>query len=268
MKYYLKLLGLSVLFGMFCFYGSDTFGTDIRLSELIMYPAFFSADFYPQFIMSITHWFVPLLTFQILFGTYIYRHFCSASVYYFSRNKNRIKWYLQETAKLYVFVLCYLGGMLLSGIAITAMQRPIIFDNASIGILLYYLLIHSLYLFVTTLGINILSIRFSGITAFGVVEGINLSAIAIFTLLGSVIDEIELIQKHSWIFKVNPFAHLVFTIHSSRIKVINTVINIKGIQFDLNVSVIFFAILVTCTMFLGGVGVNQCEFLTNSKEEI
>ena len=157
--------------------------------------------------------------------------------------------------------------MLVTGVIVVGLQREIVVDGEAIVILIYYMLIHSLYLLATTLAINILSIQLSGIIAFGIVESINFVGIATYTLLGVLItNEAEIARRYAWVLKINPFAHLVFSVHSSCINEINTIVNCKGIDFDLNISVIFFLVMVFVVLESGCIIVNHCEFLTNSKE--
>lgn len=51
---------------------------------------------------------VPVFCFELIFGISLYRHYCTCSVYYFSRQNSRSKWYLMESAKLFGYTAEYM----------------------------------------------------------------------------------------------------------------------------------------------------------------
>lgn len=269
MKYYIRFLWMAVFCGAFCIFSSTKYNPNptILFSDIIMLTGFEYADFYPQYIPIITYWYLPLLIFQIFYGTYIYRHFCSASVYFFSRHCSRTLWFLKETGVLYLFGLAYLIVMILSGAFITNFFSSVSADTTSWILACYYLLIHSLFLLVTTLGINILAIVFTSNVGFIVTEGIILFSMVSFALLGEYfIPQDALIDKYTWLFKINPFAHLVLSMHSSRISSVDRIINTRAISFDLNLSVLVFLIAAIIVTACGCMVVNNHNFIESNKE--
>ena len=56
-------------------------------------------------LLSFTLRLLPFLVFQALAGISFYRHYCTASVYIFSRMPNRLKWYRKECALLALHTL-------------------------------------------------------------------------------------------------------------------------------------------------------------------
>lgn len=202
-----------------------------------------------QYIPLITYWYLPLLIFQIFYGTYIYRHFYSASVYFFSSYCSRTLCFLKETGVLYLFGLAYLIVMILSGAFITNFFTLAIADTASWLLACYYFLIHSLFLLITTLGINILAIVFTSNVGFIIIGGVSLFSMVSFEMLGKYfITQDDLIDKYTWMLKINPIANLMLNMHSSGIRSVGRIINTKSISFVLNLSVLVFlmaAIIVT-----------------------
>lgn len=75
---------------------------NIKMSEILLANTMSGVEFYPQYISTFSFEYIPIFVFQILFATNIYKHFCSASIYFFSRNANRIKWYLKEVTNIYI----------------------------------------------------------------------------------------------------------------------------------------------------------------------
>ncbi len=285
MNTYFKYMIVSVVTALCCYMPGEIYEESMMLSQVVMDAAFGTIDIGSEYIAFISQWFLPMLVFHIIFGTYIYKKFCSASVYYFSRTENRTKWYLKETLMLYGMVICYLITFVGTGMIVAMVKKGIKYDSESIWIFLYYLIIYSLFLFSTTLAINLIAIKISSVIGFGVIEGCLLTGITLFVLLGDYVEkqvllvteaipsietlqEIEssILSQYSWLLKINPFAHLVFPIHSSQYDVVDLAINQKGILFDLNESVMYYAVLSAVVLTIGHYLIKNCEFLTNEKE--
>lgn len=263
----LWLCFIGVVFGLFCYIEGNDMITTLKLSEIAQYPAFLSADCRPEFLINITHWFMPLLVFQMIYGVYIYRHFCSASIYFFSRNINRKKWFLKESVKLYFCSLLYLLCMIATGILVKSFVYELVWDMEGIIIIIYYLAIHSFYLFAATLAINILSIKFNSSIGFVSVMSVNIFGISLYSILGNLISEELLYTQYAWLFKVNPFAHLVFRVHSSKVESVDRIINKVNIDFDLNYSFLLFFVIAIALVVIGCIMCEKHEFIVLNKEE-
>lgn len=267
MRYYIRFLLVAVFCGFFSIFNYTKNVSEITVSDIILMTGLNGVDYYPQYLPEITYWFVPLLLFQIFFGTYIYRHFCSASVYFFSRNCKRISWFLKEVIKLYLFVLMYLFIMIFSGILITGIFVKVIIDEVFFLIFIYYLLVYSLFLLVTTLGINILAVVFGSNIGFVIVESIIIFGITVFSIIGNyfIIEE-ALLDKYTWILKLNPVSHIIFSVHSSKINSINELINKKSITFDLDLSVLMLLIASVIVIICGCFVISRHDFVDINKE--
>lgn len=262
----IKTVLVAFIVGIVCV-GTGFFELEnVPLFKMILSNAFDGVDYYPQYISMFTFQYMPLFVFQIFFATHIYKHFCSASVYYFSRNINRINWFLKEVLKIYANTVIYLVTMCASEMIIIRMFSTITVDCSAIIIALYYIFIYSLYLMATTLAINVASIIFSSNIGFITVQSIILLSISIFFLLGNYIKDDIITEKIILLLKSNMIANLIFSIHSSRIENINDLINIKGINFDLNFSIIYYLVLCVTIIIIGCLVVEKHEFITNSKE--
>lgn len=285
MNTYFKYMIVSVVTALCCYMPGEIYEESMTISQVVMNAAFGTVDIGSEYIAFISQWFLPMLVFHIIFGTYIYKKFCSASVYYFSRTENRAKWYVKEITTLYGMGICYLIAFVGTGMIVTMVKKGIRFDSAAVLIFLYYLIIYSLFLFSTTLAINLIAIKTSSVIGFGVIEGCLLAGITLFVLLGDYVEkqvlimteavpsietlqelESNILSQYNWLLKINPFAHLVFPIHSSQYSIVDLVVNQKGILFDLNESVIYYAVLSIVVLVVGYYLIKNCEFLTNEKE--
>lgn len=238
----------------------------VNLSKIIFSNTMDGIEFYPQYISVFSFQYIPIFAFQILFCTYIYKHFCSASIYFFSRNANRIYWYLKEVAKMYVSTIIFLITMCMSEIIFIRVFTTVNLDRGAIIMAVYYIAIYSLYLLATTLAINIMSILFGSNIGFTIVQAVILLSISIFFILGNYSKDGLITGKMVAVIKSNPIANLIFSFHSSKIDTLNSLINTKNINFDLNYSVLYYLILCVAIIIFGIFVVEKHEFVINNKE--
>lgn len=240
--------------------------SDTSVSQVILHSAFSGIEYYPQYVVYLSYQYMPLLIFQIVFATYIYKHFCSASIYFFSRNINRIKWFLKEIRKLYIHTVLYLAIFNIVGIMITNLFIKVSVDDGVILLIAYYILIHSLYLFLTTLTINIVAIISRSDIGFIVVEGFILLEMVTYLLLGNRIQNDVIEGVNLYMLKSNLIANLILPIHSSNITSVNKFINEKSLEFDLNFSVLYYLMISIVIIIVGTYVVEKREFIVNNKE--
>ncbi len=264
----MKCLLLAILCGGFqsiFFLGKQN---DINFSEIILIFGFSEVSFILVYLIELSIKLLPFFLFQILFGTYIYQHFCSASIYYFSRCQNRVKWFLKESTKLYVFAFVYPLFMVLSGTLVATISNRVIYDMDSFILLIYYVLIHSLWLFVTTLLVNILAIKMDSSVGFIAVVGLQMLSVASLTLWKDVwpLDNSTHIDKHVLFLKWNPISHLILSWHSSSVPGVNQWINDLQINFPLYLSLIIFLFFSLVVIVIGCFVIKRQEWITLSKE--
>lgn len=264
----IKCVTVAILWGVFrSIYYLGTSG-DLLLSDLIIQFSFSDVEFIMVYLIDLSIEFLPFILFQALFGTYIYQHFCTASVYYFSRTPKRVSWFLNESVKLYLLTLIYPIMMIVSGIALGSINNQIIFDRESIILLIYYVLIHSLWLFITTALINILAIKFDSSLGFISIVGLQMTLIMMLLLWDNVFPLVDSpnIARHGFLLKLNPISHLILSGHTSRIEELNSRLNYWNINFDLNVSVIVFLLISLVVVAIGSVVVKKQEWIEFSRE--
>lgn len=264
----IKCLVVAILWGAFqsIFY-LGTSG-ELLLSDLIIHFGFSEVEFIIVYLIDLSIKFLPFVLFQALFGTYIYQHFCTASIYYFSRTPKRVAWFLNESLELYLLALIYPIMMIISGLALGSINNQIIFDQASFILLIYYVLIHSFWLFITTVLINILAIKVDSSFGFIVVVGFQMAMIMMLLLWSNVFPLVDSanIARHGLLLKLNPIAHLILTWHTSGIEALNARLNYWDIPFDLNTSVIVFLLISLVVVVIGSIVVKRQEWIELSKE--
>lgn len=253
MKYYLKFVLVGIFCGFFCILGYAVRNEKFLCSDIVLLFGMGEVNYFMQYLSNIAYWFMPLLFFQIFFGTYLYRHFCSASIYYFSRYPQRIKWFIKEVICMYIFCIVYLIAMIVSGIISCTFISDVTFDIRAIEVLAFYVLIYSLYLFVTTIGINIVAILCNSNVGFMVVEGINMFFIATFAIVGEFFaPEGVILNEYEWLLKVNPIYYLIFDSN-------------KDLN-DFYVSIIVYLIFAALVLCFGCFVINKHNFIETNKE--
>ena len=254
----------------------------IPASHIILADTFQQASLDLSDLPEILIRFLPLLLFQILYGTMIYRHFCTASVYFFSRKTNRIQWFLPECGKLFLHAVLYSAVLVLSGLGTVAVFGKLKWDEGALPLLAYFLIIYSLFLFFTTLAVNVLSILMTGSGAFIVVEVICLVNIAVYAVLDPLSRKLakyeppayfvpgqevpNFLQDWMWAIRPDFIANLNLSLHSKGIGVPEGLINIQKLSFSLNWSVLYFLALSLIVIVSGCLVVQKHSFIQANQE--
>lgn len=262
----MKTVVAALLVGIVCLGKGFLDLEHIPVSEIILWNAFDGIEYYPQYVSEFMFQYMPLFIFQILFSVYIYKHFCSASIYYFSRNINRIYWFLKEAGKMFVNAVIYLAIICITQIIFICFFSSITINVSAVIIAVYYILIYALFLLATTLAINVFSIIFSSNVGFITVQSVMLLFISVFFMLGNYIEDGVITEKMALLLKSNMIANLIFSIHSSKIEKVDELIHMQDIHFDLNFSILYYLILSVGVLILGCYVVEKHEFIINSKE--
>lgn len=266
MKYYIRFLFCAVLCGI-VFWGSTTTPNNIiYASDIIISLGFGVVECIPRCIIDITYYFTPILIFQILYGTYIYRHFCSASVYYFSRTENKIRWYLKQTIELFVFSLLYVILLLGASMAAASIFNDVIFRKNDMVLGCYFLVIYVLFLFTTTNFINILAILFSSNIAFIIVNAVQILSMALFVMADTIFLENEIAKKNLYIL-LNPIAHLIIRVHTGKNEEMCSLYSIIGRGFDFNISISVYLAFALVSLISGCIIVKHKDVAGSNEQE-
>lgn len=257
---------IPVFLGFFISFGIFLNINEISIANIVLDFSFASAEYYMAYITEITYWYIPILMSHFLFGTSIYKHFCSASVYYFSRTSKRKRWYCIESLKLYANILIYLTLLLGSSVCLPLLSGKLQSISATDMIfLLYYLAIHSMYIFITSELINIISIFSSSNIGFAIIELLCLTSFGLYSVTGELFSE-NFIMQHTGIIRFNPACHLIIDIHSSQFECINILINKKNIDFQLSESLISLGLTAVMVMIIGSFIIQNTDIIKQKTE--
>nr|WP_243126334.1 hypothetical protein [Acetivibrio ethanolgignens] len=208
----------------------------------------------------------PEFIFELYAGIMLYRHFCTASIYIFSRYPHRVRWYIGEVS--------YLGGavcifnMLLLAVTIltTASRYGLQIDSAGIVLMAYHLLIHSLWMYGMTLSVNLLAIYLGSSTAYALVISVQLVCIVLLNLMDLIVKYYDGKLSYGNVLKWNPIAHLVLGWHSSNMVSANQVLTSSDMQVDLKCSLIMFLLFGIIITSTGAFIIKEYDLLVSDLE--
>lgn len=218
MRRRLWIVPVALLFGVWLSFAyANPYEYSMSLSYLVMQLSGARGEFPLRLntgdLLDFTLRLVPTLAFQAFAGTAFYRHYCTASVYIFSRIPNRLRWYGRETAALALQSLAYQGLILVAVIATAALRWEVTPDEAGWQLLACHWLIWSLWTFAFTMGINLLAIYWGSSGGFAALAGFQVVCISLLIALKPFEEDFALL---STLKRVNPITCLILCWQTSR----------------------------------------------------
>lgn len=164
-----------------------------------------------------------LFLFNILYGDYIYKNFQYSSVYLFSRLKNRKKWFLKKSIELLIISLLYTFLLLLVYLIVCSIcsTKPVDYNTINIILLLFCRI--NLLIFLSTLIINLLSLRYSNVTSFVAVY------ISIVLLMSLALKQQYFLSGNIYniFFILNPASGIIEELANSKILILLLITNLS-----------------------------------------
>ena len=185
----------------------------------------------------------------LVFGNKLYGHFCTASIYVFSRCPNRMKWYGKELLQL-INLICIFELVFLSTTAIASVLR--------------YQLIFMLWNFTLVLLVNLLAINIGSSAAFTLVMVVQMTctaALSIINILTKIQIKQDIIDVFLWL---NPVAHTVLGWHRSTL----LEVELANSRYSLNLvtSILIPALFCIVTVVMGGLLIQKKDLLAEDME--
>ncbi len=216
MRRRLWIVPAALLFGVWlAFAYVDPYGGSIPLSHLVLqlgggvdFQGFQMGE-----LLGLTLRLVPALVFQACAGISLYRHYCTASVYIFSRIPNRLRWYGREAGALALQAFLYQGLILGAVLATSVICWEVVPDGAGWLLLAFYWLIWSLWTFAFTMGINLLAIYWGSSGSFAALAGFQVVCVSLLIALKPFEEDFA---RLSALRRVNPISCLILCWQTSR----------------------------------------------------
>lgn len=216
-------------------------------------------------LISFTIRMLPDYMFELYIGIELYRHFCTASVYVFSRTPNRSRWYIREVLEVAVAVFGYQIIKIFAAMSVTFLRYQIEPDHFGFFLLVFHIIVYSLWVFNVSLLINFISIKYGSNNAFIWIVGIQIFMTALLELVQIFESNLTLTKIF---LNVNPIAHLVVGWHTGTIKELKNSLEVTYIRLDFKVTLVTMLAISIFSVIVGMYLVSQHEFLIlNANEE-
>ncbi len=239
----------------------------ISLSELTLQLSGSRGEFQLGFgvveLVELTLRWVPMFVFEMYLGAELYRFFCTASVYIFSRTPRRLSWYAKENAALLLCGLLYQAAYLAGAVIVTSLRYALVPDSPGGVILLSHLAIYTLWTCAFTLLVNLLSILLGSGSAYLIAAGVQLAGISLLSALRLVQDDPARMGR---LMGLNPAAHLVLGWHSSADPSVQAALHSPYPGPSLGESVLLTAVLWGTVTIIGAFLVKRRDLLTSNAE--
>lgn len=121
---------------------------------------------------------LPFFLYQFYGGIQLYRQFCVASVYVFSRTTNRIKWYFTELWGLCKGLLVLQAFLQGTTILVAVLRWDVVWTGEGWILLGVHVLLFTLWTLTMALGVNLLALVWGSSTGFLVVFALQAGMLA------------------------------------------------------------------------------------------
>lgn len=210
---------------------------------------------------------LPMYFFEMYFGIMLYRHFCTASIYVFSRYPKRMKWYAAECLVLLGNVFLFQLLLLAAALFTAAIRHRLYIDTGGLLLGLYALAIPALWTYAAALAVNLIAVKAGSSAGFGAVAGIQALLIVLFGLE----DTLErysgvAVWPEGYLLRFDPMASLVMGWHSSGIEVLDQAVHAPYRTMDFNHSLLLCLGLCVLMLAAGAWMINRHELLKTDSE--
>lgn len=169
-------------------------------------------QFHSAALVDFTLRILPILLLELYLGLDLYRFFCTASIYIFSRITDRASWFRREALTAAFYTLLANGSLLFGVVSTSFFLYQLIPDVAGWMLCFVHLILYSLWTYFFVMLIVLLAIPFGSTMAYSFTICVQGGMIALLLLL-SAFD-----QDSVWIERLlpwNPVAHIILGWHSA-----------------------------------------------------
>lgn len=272
MKHRYQLLFLAALAGgvFLSVMYINPYGGKITLSEAVLQLSGSRGSFVLGFsyseLISFTMHLLPAFIFEAYAGILLYRHFCTASIYVFSRYPHRVKWYLGEVFHLSGAVCGFHLILLITAMLTAAIRWELEIDRAGIVLIGYHFLIYSAWAYIMALLVNLSAVYFGSSTAYAFMISIQLVCIVLLSPMDSLIRHYDGRLSYETVLVWNPAAHLVLGWHDSSVGIVEPILTSSYLRFDLSDTLILFLLLGIVITFVGALIIKNHDLLVSDLE--
>lgn len=207
---------------------------------------------------------IPNVLVIMVLGNRLYRHFCTASVYVFSRCPDRLIWYQKSLAGLFGQVVLFEAVFAAAAVLAALPRCRITVSPGDVRLLGFHVLIYVLWLFGWVLLTNLLAVCFGSSRSFMAVMTVQAFCTAV--LAGIRFLEIKQVSEHviMWLLAMNPVAHTVLSWHRGA----PFADELAESRYALSPigSAVLFVLLDIGIMAVGGIFIRRRDLLSDDRE--
>lgn len=148
----------------------NPYGGRIALQDLVLQLSGSRGDFvmglYYGAMVDFGFLMLPFFLYQFYGGIQLYRQFCVASVYVFSRTTNRVKWYFTELWGMCKGLLVLQVFLQSTTLLVAALRWNVVWTGEGWLLLGIHVLLFTLWTFTMALGVNLLALIWGSSTGF------------------------------------------------------------------------------------------------------
>ena len=263
---YVLMVTLTVLCGIYLsIFFVNPYKDDLPLSEMILQLSGSSGTFELGFsfseLMSFSMCLFPYFFLELFAGIIIYRYFCVASIYVFSRYPYRIRWSLNKAGELLVLSFLCNAIILSTAILISAFRFHITLNKAGLLLTFFHYLIYSLWIYIMVMLINVLSIYMHSSGMYALVVGAQMIAIVFFGVTDIAVRNTSFGLTYSKLLVLNPVAHLVMSWHYSTDKCFSSVLENSYLEATFFSTIFVFVIISILITAIGVILISKYEHI-------
>ena len=160
----------------------NPYGGRIALQDLVLQLSGSRGDFvmglYYGAMVDFRFLMLPFFLYQFYGGIQLYRQFCVASVYVFSRTTNRVKWYFAELWGLCKGLLVLQVVLQGTTLLVAALRWDVVWTGEGWLLLGIHVLLFTMWTFTMALGVNLLALIWGSSAGFLVVFALQAGMLA------------------------------------------------------------------------------------------
>lgn len=230
----------------------------ILLSELVLQLSGSRGEFVLSYenaleLVELAMRLLPDVIMEAFLGIALYRHFCTASVYVFSRCADRRKWYWKEMLSVGRDVFIFQGIMMATVIIAAVFRCQVQMDMPGVYLLACHLTLYFLWSYSMVVLINLIALKFGSSLSFSTVMAMQSIGIV---LLGA--GKIAM--------RINPIARLVLGWQRSFVPKVDSIQTSAFENFYMEESLLVLAVINIVLLIIGAAIVKNHDLLISDSE--
>lgn len=246
----------------------NPYGGQITLQDLVLQLSGARGEFamglYYGAMVDFGFLMLPFFLYQFYGGIQLYRQFCVASVYVFSRTTNRVKWYVTELWGMCKGLLVLQVFLQSTTLLVAALRWNVVWTGEGWLLLGIHVLLFTLWTFTMALGVNLLALIWGSNTGFLAVFALQAGMLAALCT-GAKLESAD--PALARLLVLDPVSRLVLGWQSGGVFGLEGVLPAEyGHVLNLSGSLLQVALMTVAVVILGLVVIEKKDILVSNLE--